>query len=123
MTNVKINQLAIGLRLLFAALFITLSTSSTTLPSDLGTVNCVPSPSVVSQSSGSVEFSWPVVSSAQSYKIWYVRKSTGLQGGVIITSNRSVSYDNLPSGAYDFYFSADCGNGYADYLIIEDMIL
>ena len=86
------------------------------------TVTCPgPNVSITSQSSGSISFAWDAVSGATGYKVWYIRNgSDGSQE--FGTGSTTMSFSNLPSGSYDFYFETVCAEG-GGYVIIDDIMM
>jgi hypothetical protein len=87
-------------------------------------VSCsTPEASLVGKSSGTFTFSWGTVTGAFAYKVYYVRRGDGYTSPVTTTSGNSISFSQLPSGIYDFYFAAVCDEGVSPYIVLEDLMM
>ena len=82
-----------------------------------------PTVSKTGQGPKSVSFAWNAVSGATGYRVWYVNKSTDYGSAVLSTGNTSISFSNLESGTYDFYFQTACGDENSEYVVIEDVVI
>ncbi|MBN8680105.1 MAG: hypothetical protein J0M29_17910 [Chitinophagales bacterium] len=71
---------------------------------------------------GSITYNWNAVSGASNYKTYYVRLSDGYTSETFTVYSTCKPYSGLTSGAYRFYFAADCGSGTLEY-IADEVIL
>ncbi|HLP92741.1 MAG TPA: hypothetical protein VK168_01850 [Saprospiraceae bacterium] len=71
---------------------------------------------------GSVTYNWNAVSGANNYKTYYVRLSDGYTSETFTVYSNYKPFYGLTSGAYRFYFAADCGSGTLEY-IADEVIL
>ena len=81
-----------------------------------------PNVSITARSSGSVSFAWDAVSGALSYKVWYHRQEDSYTSGEFTTGGTSISFSDLPTGTYTFYFASVCTGGLSDIIIIDILI-
>lgn len=87
-------------------------------------VDCSPpDPSVSSQGSGSITFTWEAKSGATSYQVYYFRAEDSYTSSPATTGSTSISFSHLPQGTYDFYFCTNCGGESSDYIILDDLIM
>ena len=121
MRNSKILQYLLKMMVLTA--FITLESSTFSGTPIRVTESCSrPTPSVTAKNSTSVSFAWSAVSGANSYTVWYVRKSDGYQSGESTSTSTNITFSGLPSGVYDCYFKTNCESEISEYIIIEVVI-
>lgn len=109
---------------IFALALLTAATSGFIVRPAAGDVSCAPPQATVSdQSSGSVTFTWEAQASAISYQVYYTREEDNYTSSPVTTGNTYISFTNLPSGTYDFYFRTNCDRESSDYIILDDLIM
>lgn len=114
-----------GLFILFSLAVLPLQAFHPAPPAMVAVATCTPpSPSVTSQSSGSVSFAWGGVLGASGYRVWYHRREDNYTSSQVPTTNTYISFSSLPAGTYTFYFVTDCGsNDLSQPAIIDDFII
>lgn len=80
-----------------------------------------PQVSMLSQSAGSVSFTWNAVGSA--YVVYYTRQGDNFSSAQVYTNKTSITFSGLSSGAYKFYFATVCVGEQSEIIIIEDLVI
>ena len=109
---------------IFALLVLVVPASSgyTTFPQAVQ-INCPePGVSVTGRTSDSITFSWSAVEGASAYKVYYVNKSNNQGSALTTTGGTSITFSNLASATYTFYFATTCGTNSSEWIIIDDIV-
>ncbi|MEO1260631.1 MAG: hypothetical protein AAFZ15_17675 [Bacteroidota bacterium] len=80
-----------------------------------------PAPQLNQPNSNTVTFNWQAVLGASGYEVKYA--SGSYKSPVYFTTGTSITFSELSSGTYNFYFRTVCGKQTSDWIITEDLIL
>ena len=78
--------------------------------------------SVTSIDRGDITFDWDDCISCNGYIVKYYHEEGNYWSGNFSTTSSTISFTELPSGNYDFYFATDCGTVISSFIIIEEQI-